>query len=185
MQTKPVFVWLVIHGLVISATQLSDFPACGFRNDPGSPGQVYTWDECLWDCTWLPNPFHRKKWTVNLVDEYLRNPENPDEEVVFNDVTYFMTTPKIPKDLNCLSGCRLQKIVSLTPSFKVWVQCFCFFQLSNKFETDCEKESKGFFNCYLNHRKRNSRLAKPRRKVNWCFNIVEKVKHYFLFIGGL
>ena len=117
MQTEPVFVWLVIHGLAISATQLSDFPACGFRNDPGAPGQVlsaaYTWDECLWDCTWIPNPFHRKKWTVNLVDEYLRNPEKPDEEVIFNDVTYFMTTPKIPKDLTCLSGCRLLKIVSL------------------------------------------------------------------------
>ena len=144
MQTEPVFVWLVIHGLVISATQLSDFPACGFRNDPGDPGtngQGYTWDECLWDCTWLPNPFHRKKWTVNLVDEHLRNTSDkpdeevifngvtyfvtfPDEEVIFNDVTYFMTTPKIPKDLSCLSGCRLQNIVSLMPTFEMSVQCF-------------------------------------------------------------
>ena len=121
MHLEPVFVCLVLHGLLISATQLSDFPACGFRNDPGRPGQFlgnfYQWDECLWECTWLPNPFHRKKWTVNLVDEYLRNPESPDEEVVFDDVTFFMTTPKIPKDLTCLSGCRLHNIVSLMPPF--------------------------------------------------------------------
>lgn len=125
MQSEFVFLWLVIHGLhVISATQLSDFPACGFRNDPGSPGQVYKWDECLWDCTWVPNPFYRKKWTVNLVDEYLRSPDNPDP-IVFNDVTYFMTTPKIPKNLTCLSGCRLRKIVSLKPNLNLWVTFFC------------------------------------------------------------
>ena len=127
MQPELVFFWLlVVHGLLVisETTQLSDFPACGFRNDPGPPGQVYMWDECLWDCTWVPNPFFRKKWRVNLVDEYLRNPENPDEEVVFNDVTYFMTTPKIPKDLTCLSGCRLREIVSLTSTFDKSVQSF-------------------------------------------------------------
>ena len=145
------FLLLVVHSLLVisETTQLSDFPACGFRNDPGPPGQVYMWDECLWDCTWVPNPFFRKKWRVNLVDEYLRNPENPDEEVVFNDVTYFMTTPKIPKDLSCLSGCRLREIVSLMSTFEKYQLNLSVVQLSNKFETDCEKESKGFFNCFL------------------------------------
>ena len=49
---------------------------------------------------------------IDVVDEYLRNPANPEEKVVFSDVKYFMTTLKIPKDLSCLSGCRLQEIVS-------------------------------------------------------------------------
>ena len=142
MQSELVFSWLVIHGLhLISATQLSDFPACGFRNEPGSPGQVYKWDECLWDCTWVPNPFYRRNWTVNLVDEYLRNPETPDEEVVFNDVTYFMTTPKIPKDLTCLSGCRIREIVSFKPKSRMCLQfffCSAVKQISNRLQEDVQ-----------------------------------------------
>merc|ERR1719264_466733 len=57
-----------------------------------------------------------------------------------------MTTPKIPKDLSCLSGCRLQEV------------------LSNRFETDCRKDSAGYFNCFLNHRKKNSKLSWARKK---------------------
>ena len=38
-------------------------------------------------------------------------------------------------------------------------------QLPQRHPTDCGRESEGYFNCYLNHRKRNSRLARPRRKV--------------------
>ena len=102
---------LIPLGVRASATQLSDFPACGFRNDPGFPGQTHQWDECLWDCEWVANPFHRDTWTIDIVDEYLRDPANPEEKVVFNDVKYFMTTLKIPKDIRCLSGCRLQEIV--------------------------------------------------------------------------
>ena len=113
MQPEPMLLSLLIPlGVRASATQLSDFPACGFRNDPGFPGQTHQWDECLWDCEWVPNPFHRETWKIDVVDEYLRNPANPEEKVVFSDVKYFMTTLKIPKDLGCLSGCRLQEIVS-------------------------------------------------------------------------
>ena len=113
MQPEPMLLSLLIPlGVRASATQLSDFPACGFRNDPGFPGQTHQWDECLWDCEWVPNPFHRETWKIDVVDEYLRNPANPEEKVVFSDVKYFMTTLQIPKDLSCLSGCRLQEIVS-------------------------------------------------------------------------
>ena len=166
MQPEPMLLSLLIPlGVRASATQLSDFPACGFRNDPGFPGQTHQWDECLWDCEWVPNPFHREIWTIDIVDEFLRNPANPEEKVVFNDVKYFMTTLKIPKDLSCLSGCRLQEIVSFRRKTNIYMSnLFRLFQLSNKFETDCRDESGGYFNCFLNHRKRNSRLAKPRRK---------------------
>ena len=97
--------------------QLSDFPACGFRNEastvhPFIPNRVQRRDECLWDCDWVDNPFYRTNWTINLVDNYLKNPENPNENVVFEDVKYFMMTPKIPKNLTCLDGCRLQEVVS-------------------------------------------------------------------------
>ena len=47
-----------------------------------------------------------------LIDEYLKNPDPLEEKVVFKDVNYFMMTPKIPKDLTCLDGCRLQEVVS-------------------------------------------------------------------------
>ena len=100
-----------------SLDQLSDFPACGFRNEastvhPFIPGRVQRRDECLWDCDWVDNPFYRDNWTIHLVDNYLKNPDNPDEKVMFEDVKYFMMTPKIPKNLTCLDGCRLQEVVS-------------------------------------------------------------------------
>ena len=103
-----VLIVTLVHFLAESATQLEDFPACGFRNECNCELR----DECLWDCAWVPNPFYRDQWTVDLVDEDLKDPENPNEDVVFENVTYFMTTPKIPKDLTCLSGCRLQEVVS-------------------------------------------------------------------------
>ena len=114
-------VMVLIHCLAASATQMEDFPACGFRNECDCGER----DECLWDCSWVPNPFYRTQWTVDLVDEDLKDPENPesgfsgsgsghgpDESVVFENVKYFMTTPKIPKDISCLDGCRLGEIVS-------------------------------------------------------------------------
>ena len=61
-------------------------------------------------------------------------------------------TPKIPKDLTCLDGCHLPTNVNRGGSAR--------------FQTDCGEESEGYFNCYLNNRKRNSRLARPRRKVS-------------------
>ena len=67
--------------------------------------------------TWAPGPGNQCLLLANFVTF-------PDEEVIFNDVTYFMTTPKIPKDLSCLSGCRLQNIVSLMTTFEMSVQCF-------------------------------------------------------------
>ena len=112
------FIALVLLCVASKAdNQLRDFPACGFRNEdsrvhPFIPEQVQRRDECLWDCTWLPNPFYRANWTVQLIDEYLKNPENLSEKVVFKDVNYFMMTPKIPRDLTCLNGCRLQEVVS-------------------------------------------------------------------------
>ena len=119
MGLKVVIVMVLIHCL--AATQMEDFPACGFRNECDC-GQR---DECLWDCSWVPNPFYRTQWTVDLVDEDLKDPENPesgfsgsgsgygpDESVVFENVKYFMTTPKIPKDISCLDGCRLREVVS-------------------------------------------------------------------------
>ena len=97
--------------------QLSDFPACGFRNEastvhPFLPERVQRRDECLWDCDWVDNPFYRTNWTIHLVDNYLNNPDNPNEKVVFENVKYFMMTPKIPKNLTCLDGCRLPVVVS-------------------------------------------------------------------------
>ena len=97
--------------------QLSDFPACGFRNEastvhPFLPERVQRRDEGLWDCDWVDNPFYKTNWTIQLVDNYLKNPDKPDEKVVFEDVKYFMMTPKIPKNLTCLDGCNLQKVVS-------------------------------------------------------------------------
>ena len=97
--------------------QLSDFPACGFRNEastvhPFLPERVQRRDECLWDCDWVDNPFYRTNWTIHLVDNYLKNPDNPDEKVMFENVKYFMMTPKIPKNLTCLDGCRLPVVVS-------------------------------------------------------------------------
>ena len=137
--------------------QLRDYPACGWRNEystihPFIPNQVQRRDECLWDCTWVQNPFYRANWTVQLIDEYLKNPENLEEKVVFRDVYYFMMTPKIPKDLTCLDGCHLPTNISQGGSAR--------------FRTDCGEESEGYFNCYLNNRKRNSQLARPRRKVS-------------------
>ena len=108
MNIKGVKLFMLIQFSTASTTQLEDFPVCGFRNEH-SGGQR---DECLWDCEWVPNPFHRDQWTVNLVDEDLKDPENPNGKVVFEDVKYFMITPKLPKDLSCLSGCRLQEVVS-------------------------------------------------------------------------
>ena len=135
MQPEPMLLSLLIPlGVRASATQLSDFPACGFRNDPGFPGQTHQWDECLWDCEWVPNPFHRETWTIDIVDEYLRNPANPEEKVVFSDVKYFMTTLKIPKDIRCLSGCRLQEIVSFMKNRKLWTYCFVCFSCQTNFK---------------------------------------------------
>ena len=80
---------MALLGVVSKAeNQLRDFPACGFRNEysavhPFIPQQVQQRDECLWDCTWVPNPFYRANWTVQLIDEYLKNPENLEEKVVF------------------------------------------------------------------------------------------------------
>ena len=117
------FFALMLLGVVSKAdNQLRDFPACGFRNEISAvqtfiPQQVQQRDECLWDCTWVPNPFYRANWTVQLIDEYLKNPENLEEKVVFKDVNYFMMTPKIPKDLTCLDGCYLPKLVSLKQHF--------------------------------------------------------------------
>ena len=108
MDPKVVIALTLLHCSAESATQLEDFPACGYRNECNCGLR----DECLWDCTWVANPFHRAHWTVNLVDGDLKDPENPDENVVFENVNYFMTTPKIPKDLSCLDGCRLREIVS-------------------------------------------------------------------------
>ena len=112
------FVGLMLVAVLSKAdNQLRDFPVCGFRNEysaehPFIPPQVQNRDECLWDCLWVPNPFFRANWTVQLIDEYLKNPENLEENVVFRDVYYFMMTPKIPKDLTCLDGCYLPKNVS-------------------------------------------------------------------------
>ena len=112
------FLALMLLSVVARAdNQLRDFPACGFRNEdskihPFIPEQVQRRDECLWDCTWVKNPFYRANWTVQLIDEYLKNPDPLEEKVVFKDVNYFMMTPKIPKDLTCLDGCRLQEVVS-------------------------------------------------------------------------
>ena len=153
--------WLIgsmLLGVLSKAdNQLRDFPACGFRNelstvDPFIPEQVQRGDECLWDCTWVENPFYRANWTVQLIDEYLKNPENLEEKVVFRDVKYFMMTPKIPKDLTCMDGCLLPRNIDQGGS--------------GRFRTDCGEESEGYFNCYLNNRKKNSRLARPRRKVS-------------------
>ena len=155
------FIGSMLLGVLSKAdNQLRDYPACGFRNEYSYstihsfiPEQVQRWDECLWDCTWVPNPFYRaSNWTVQLIDEYLKNPENLEEKVVFRDVKYFMMTPKIPKDLTCLDGCYLPTNVNRGGS--------------GRFQTDCGEESEGYFNCYLNNRKRNSQLARPRRKVS-------------------
>ena len=112
------FLAVMLLGVVSKAdNQLRDYPACGFRNEdstihPFIPEQVQRRDECLWDCTWVPNPLYRANWTVQLTDEYLINPDPLEEKVVFKEVNYFMMTPKIPKDLTCLDGCRLQEVVS-------------------------------------------------------------------------
>ena len=70
---------LLVQYLAESATQLEDFPACGYKNECNCGLR----DECLWDCAWVANPFHRDQWTVNLVDQDLKDPENPDGNVVF------------------------------------------------------------------------------------------------------
>ena len=108
MDPTVVIALTLLHCSAESATQLEDFPACGYRNECNCGLR----DECLWDCTWVANPFHRAQWNVNLVDADLKDSENPDGNVVFENVKYFMTTPKIPKDLSCLNGCRLHEVVS-------------------------------------------------------------------------
>ena len=123
------FLALMLSGVLSNGeNQLEDFPACGFRNEDSSihpfiPEQVQRRDECLWDCKWVPNPFYRVNWTLQLVDEYLKNQENPDEKIVFKDVKYFMMTPKIPEDLTCLDGCRLQEFVSKIKHCKNHERC--------------------------------------------------------------
>merc|ERR1719391_534279 len=59
-------------------------------------------------------------------------------------------TPKIPRDLTCLNGCRLHEVLAQNSSLRS--------------QTDCGEESEGYFNCYLNQRIRNSRLLRPKRK---------------------
>ena len=86
------FLALMLSGVLSNGeNQLEDFPACGFRNEDSSihpfiPDQVQRGDECLWDCKWVPNPFYRVNWTLKLFDEYLKNPKNRDEKIVFKDV---------------------------------------------------------------------------------------------------
>ena len=46
-------------------------------------------------------------------------------------------------------------------------------QLSNRFETDCRKDSAGYFNCFLKHRKKNSELAWARKKVTFDIYLCE------------
>ena len=102
--------WLALSSSVVSAVEeLEDFPGCGLRNAPDP--RVSGGDECLWDCTWVTNPFFRKSWNIRLVDQHLRDPNKAKKKAVFNDVRYIMTTPRIPRDLSCLANCRLPEVV--------------------------------------------------------------------------
>jgi hypothetical protein len=75
--------------------ELTDFPGCGTGNQ-----RRRAVDKCFWDCSWVENPYYGKEWRVSVVDQNLNT--------TFADVRYFMTTPKIPTDLDCLDDCRLK-----------------------------------------------------------------------------
>ena len=100
---------VLTYDVVSAVEELEDFPGCGLRNAPSLSERGD--DECLWDCTWVTNPFYRKSWNIRLVDQHLRDPNQANQKVVFKDVRYIMTTPRIPRDLSCLANCRLPEVV--------------------------------------------------------------------------
>ena len=104
-------VCLALISVVVNAmAELEDFPGCGLRNAPNP--RESGGDECLWDCTWVPNPFFRKSWNIPLVDQHLRDSNQANQKAVFN-VRYIMTSPRIPRDISCLEDCRLPKEVKI------------------------------------------------------------------------
>ena len=95
MSLVRLYLWSSVVGAVV---ELEDFPGCGRRNDPTYQGE----DECLWDCNWVTNPFYRDSWSISVRDENL--------DTTFSNVTYIMTTPRIPDNLMCLDDCGLPTV---------------------------------------------------------------------------
>jgi hypothetical protein len=99
---------LLLLGSAVGQHELTDFPSCGASNP--REGAV---DQCLWDCDWIENPYYGKTWRVSVVDQNIRDPmsTNMNFKTTFANVRYFMTTPKIPTNLDCLDDCRLPNAV--------------------------------------------------------------------------
>ena len=92
----------------IASEELADYPGCGWRNPRKVAG-----DECLWDCDWVDNPLYNLTWSIDLVDQNIRDSTTEDKKTIFYGVQYTMTTPKLPKDLRCLDDCKIPtKVVS-------------------------------------------------------------------------
>ena len=89
---------------------LSDYPDCGRRYK--RPLE----HECFWGCEWVPNPFYRylvgRRMILALleIDLFRKNftvqlkgtDESPGRKVFFN-----VASRMIPKDLSCLSTCKM------------------------------------------------------------------------------
>ena len=99
----------ILHLLVVLAPvhalpELEDYPGCGLKNNQGED-KLQASHECLWDCQWIQNPFFGKIWDVRVTDQDIRDPDRSNFKTIFN-VKYFMSTPRIPKDIRCLKDCR-------------------------------------------------------------------------------
>ena len=88
--------------VVAAVVEMEDFLGCGRRNEPAYQGE----DECIWDCKWVTNPFYREKWNITVQDENLNT--------AFSNVTYIMTTPRLPDNLTCLDDCELQTVSNVS-----------------------------------------------------------------------
>ena len=109
-----------IHFLLLSllpnipwaSEELADYPGCGWRNP--HPRKV-PGDECFWDCEWVANPLYNQTWSIDVVDQNIRDSTTQDKKTIFYAVQYTMTTPKIPRNLSCLDDCKIPtKVVPVT-----------------------------------------------------------------------
>ena len=75
-------------------------------------------DECLWDCDWKPNPYFKK--VLKYVSKLNEEADSPT-----NAHLILSTSPKVPKDLNCLSDCffRFQQNSTWAKRSKIRRKC--------------------------------------------------------------
>jgi len=73
---------------------LSDYEGCGRRFETNFKIE----NECYRNCEWMPNPYYRNIYNVTVEET---------GQCLSKDVSYYMMTRMIPKNLDCMSECNL------------------------------------------------------------------------------